>query len=168
MITVTQNRALVTLLCAAIGYAEASAAEQPVLLHVEGAVATPLALASEDLAKMPRASATRTEEGQTINYEGVLLYDVLVKAGVPFGKSMYGKSMSNCILATARDGYQIVFALPEVDPAFSGSRVLLAEKRNGGPLFPPQQPIQVIAPQDKLPARSMFSLVKIEIVPVRP
>src|SRR5215469_10966982 len=107
---------------------------------------------------MPRATATRMEEGQMVNYEGVLLYDVLVKAGVPFGKATYGKSMSKCILTTARDGYQVVFALPEVDPAFAGSRVLLGDKRNGGPLFPPQRPIQMIVPQDKLPARSMFSL----------
>jgi hypothetical protein len=166
--TISHNRAAALLLCAGLCSYAAFAAEPAVLLRVEGAVTTPLTLTVDDLAKMPRSTASRTEEGETVNYEGVLLYDVLVKAGVPFGKPMYGKSMAKYILATAKDGYQVVFALPEIDPAFVGSRVLLADKRNGGPLYPTQQPIQVIAPQDKLPARSMFSLVKIEVVALRP
>jgi hypothetical protein len=47
-------------------------------LKVEGAVATPLTLTAEDLAKMPRATATLTADGTTVTYEGVLLYDILV------------------------------------------------------------------------------------------
>jgi hypothetical protein len=123
---------------------------------VEGAVATPLTLTGDDLAQMPRATATRTEEGQTVSYEGVLLYDVLVKAGSRSENRCMESLCRNALLATARNRSQIVFALPEIDPAFSAARVLLADKRNGSPLFPTQQPIQVSAPQDKLPARSMF------------
>jgi hypothetical protein len=49
-----------------------------------------------------------------------------------------------------------------------GASVLIADKRNGGPLLGPQRPLQMIAPQDKLHARSMYSLTKIEIVRLRP
>jgi hypothetical protein len=69
---------------------------------------------------------------------------------------------------TARDGYQVVFAIPEIDPAFAGARVLIADKRDGGPLQLVQRPLQMIAPQDKLHARSMYSLAKIEVVRLRP
>jgi len=146
----------------------AAADDSAVLLRVEGAVKTPLALTAEDLAKMPRNTAQFERDGETATYEGVLLYDILRKAGAPFGRDMPGKPMASYILATARDGYQVVFALPEVDPAFEGSRVLVADKRDGGPLLATQKPLQLIAPQDKMHARSMYSLVKIELVRLRP
>jgi DMSO/TMAO reductase YedYZ molybdopterin-dependent catalytic subunit len=146
----------------------AVAADSTVLLRVEGAVKTPLALTAEDLAQMPRTTAQFERDGKTSTYEGVLLYDILVKAGVPLGRDMRGKPMASYILATARDGYQVVFAIPEVDPAFEGARVLVADKRDGGPLPPSQRPLQLIAPQDKLHARSVWSLIKIEIIRLRP
>jgi hypothetical protein len=140
----------------------------PVLLTVGGAVKTPLALTAGDLSRMPRTTAMFERDGETATYEGVLLYDILVKAGVPFGRTMTGKPMASYILATARDGYQVVFALPEIDPEFMGAQVVIADKRNGGPLDGPQKPLQVIAPQDELHARSMYSLTKIEVVRLRP
>lgn len=139
-----------------------------VLLTVAGAVKTPLALTAKDLDQMPRATAEFERDGETATYEGVLLYDILIKAGVPFGRAMTGKPMASYILATARDGYAVVFALPEIDPIFMGARVLIANKRNGGPLPGPQQPLQMIAPQDKLHARSVYSLAKIEVVRLNP
>jgi DMSO/TMAO reductase YedYZ molybdopterin-dependent catalytic subunit len=154
------------LICASI--ATALGGESPILLRVEGAVKTPLALTAEDLAQMPRATAQFERDGENATYEGVLLYDILRKAGVPFGKDMTGKPMASYILATARDGYQVVFAIPEIDPAFAGARVLIADKRDGGPLQPVQRPLQMIAPQDKLHARSVYSLTKIEVVRLRP
>ena len=151
-----------------VAVAALQAADSPVLLTVGGSVKTPLALSADDLAKMPRNTATLERDGETATYDGVLLYDILVKAGVQFGRAMTGKPMASYLLATARDGYQVVFALPEIDPEFMGARVLIADKRNGGPLLGPQQPLQMIAPQDKLHARSMYSLTKIEIVRLRP
>jgi hypothetical protein len=144
------------------------AADNPVLLTVGGAVKTPLSLTAADLEAMPRVTAPFERDGETASYEGVLLYDLLVKAGVAFGREMTGKPMASYILATSRDGYQVVFALPEIDPVFMGARVVIANKRNGGPLYGPQQPLQMIAPQDKLHARSMYSLTKIEVVRLRP
>src|SRR5689334_16086097 len=90
-------------------------------LSVEGAVEHPLHLTANDLAKMSRVAEKVEQHGQTSEYEGVLLYDILVQAGVPFGKAMMGKPMASYLLATATDGYQVVFALPEIDPAFIGS-----------------------------------------------
>jgi hypothetical protein len=155
---------LVSVLFGTAAYADESA----VLLRVEGAVKTPLALTAEDLAHMPRATAQFEHDGETATYEGVLLYDIMLKAGIPFGKDMTGKPMASYILATARDGYQVVFAIPEIDPAFEGARVLIADKRDGGALQPVQRPLQMIAPHDKLHARSVYSLVKIEVIRLRP
>ena len=46
----------------------ASAAEAPVLLKVEGAVKTPLALTAEDLARMPRSTAQFERDGEPSTY----------------------------------------------------------------------------------------------------
>ncbi len=144
------------------------AADNPVLLTVSGAVKTNLSLTADDLGRMPRTTATMEQDGQTVKYEGVLPFDLLVKAGVPFGRAMTGAPRASYILATARDGYQVVFALPEIDPAFAGAAVVIADKREGGLLLGPQKPLQMIAPQDKMHARSVYSLSKIEIVRLRP
>lgn len=137
------------------------------LFTVAGDVEKPLTLTADELAKMPRQTAAFTHDGQTRSYEGVLLYDVLSKAGVPFGKAMTGKPMASYLLLTARDGYQVVFALPELDPKFEGSKVLLADRVDGGPLPATEQPFRVIAPQDKMQARSVYSVVKAEVVRLR-
>ncbi len=83
-------------------YAAPDAAAAPAVLKIEGAVPTPLSLTAEDLAKMPRATAQLSADGTTTTYEGVLLYDLLVKAGWQFGRGMTGKPMASYLIATAR------------------------------------------------------------------
>ena len=140
----------------------------PTVLRVEGAVATPLSLTAADLDKMPRATATLTADGTTTAYEGVLLYDILVKAGWQFGRGMTGKGMASYLIATGKDGYQVVFTLAEIDPMFAGAKVIIADKADGVALPATQLPFRVVAPQDKMHARSIYSLVKIEVVKLRP
>jgi uncharacterized protein involved in response to NO len=53
------------------------------------------------------------------------------------------------------------------DPKFEGAKVLLADKRDGGPLSATEQSHRVIAPQDKMHARSIYSMVKAEVVRLR-
>lgn len=153
-------------LCSA-AYAAPDTAVAPVLA-VGGAVPTALSLTAEDLDKMPRATAALTSDGTTSTYEGVLLYDILVKAGWQFGRSMTGKPMASYLIATGKDGYQVVFALPEIDPQFSGAKVIIADKVDGGPLPAREMPFRIVAPEDKMHARSIYSLVKVEVVRLRP
>jgi len=139
----------------------------PTVLKVEGAVATPLSLTAADLDKMPRATATLTADGTTTTYEGVLLCDILVKAGWQFGRGMTGKGMASYVLATGKDGYQVVFALAEIDPMFAGAKVIVADKADGAVLPSRELPFRVVAPEDKMHARSIYSLVKLEVVRLR-
>jgi DMSO/TMAO reductase YedYZ molybdopterin-dependent catalytic subunit len=148
-------------------FAQPDAAPIPAVLKVEGAVSSPLSLTADDLAKMPRTTATLMADGTTVTYEGVLLYDILVKAGVPFGRAMTGKPMASYLIATGKDGYQVVFALPEIDPQFAGAKVIIADKADGTPLPGRELPFRIVAPQDKMHARSIYSLVKLEVVRLR-
>ena len=136
-------------------------------LQVTGAVKQPLTLTAADLAKMPRASVHVTIHGVEATYEGVWLHEVLKVAGVPEGKDLRGKAMTTYVLATAKDGYQVVFSLAELDPYFIDNQVLLADAADGKALEGELGPFRIIVPKDKPAARSIRMLTSLEIVRLR-
>jgi hypothetical protein len=126
-----------------------------------------LTLTEEDFVKMPRHQVKAMEHGNTVEYEGVLLHDVLARAGAPLGADLKGKALSSYILATAKDGYAVVYTLAEVDTAFTEGDLLLADRSGGQPLKENQGPFRMVAPHDKKPARSLRMLERIEVVQLR-
>ncbi len=139
-------------------------------LTIAGDVTHPLTLSKADLAKLPRTSATVKGEGPDsteTTYEGVLLYDVMKQAGAPLDKQLMGKALSTYILAEARDGYQVVYSLAEIDPNFGGNKIIVADTVNGKPLFDYQGPLRLVVPSDKKGARSIRMLEKITVVRLR-
>jgi len=137
----------------------------PATLTVTGDIATPLTLKAEDLAAMPREKATIPEQdGTEVEYEGVPLREVLKRAGAPLGGQLRGKALASYVLAKAHDGYQVVFALGEVDAAFANEQILVADKRDGKPLFGYQGPFRLVCPNDKAGARSVRMLETLELV----
>jgi DMSO/TMAO reductase YedYZ molybdopterin-dependent catalytic subunit len=145
----------------------AVAQEAPPAIEVTGAVKQPLTLTAEDLAKMPRASVKTSNNGLETVFEGVWLHEVLKRAGVPLGGELRGKALTNYLLVEAKDGYQVVFSVAEVDPAFTDSEMLLADKADGKPLVGSQGPFRLVVAKDKPGARSVRMLTKIEVVQVR-
>ena len=120
-----------------------------------------------ELSKMPQHTIQVNEHGKTINYSGVLVYDVLSQAGAPMGDKLRGKALSCYVLATAKDGYAVVYALPEFDPSFTNAQPLIADKAEGQALSDTQGPWRIVLPQDKKPARSLRMLQRIEVVQLR-
>ena len=136
-------------------------------VQVTGAVKQSLTLTADDLARMPRASVRTKSNGMETVYEGVWLYEVLKKAGVPQGSELRGKALASYVLAEAQDGYQVVFSLAELDPAFVDNEILLADTANGKPLFGAQGRFRLVAAKDKPGARSIRMLTKLEVVQLR-
>jgi DMSO/TMAO reductase YedYZ molybdopterin-dependent catalytic subunit len=136
-------------------------------IQVTGAVKQALTLSADDLAKMPRATVKTTNNGMETVYEGVWLHEVLKQAGVPQGEALRGKALSTYVLAEAQDGYQVVFSLGELDPAFIDNEILLADTANGKALFGSQGRFRLVVPKDKPGARSVRMLTKLEVVQVR-
>jgi DMSO/TMAO reductase YedYZ molybdopterin-dependent catalytic subunit len=136
-------------------------------VQVMGSVKQALALTADDLAKMPRASVRTTNNGMETVYEGVWLHEVLKRAGVPHGSEIRGKALSSYVLAQAQDGYQVVFSLGELDPAFIDNEILLADTANGKPLSGAQGRFKLVVPKDKEGARSVRMLTKLEVVQLR-
>jgi DMSO/TMAO reductase YedYZ molybdopterin-dependent catalytic subunit len=137
----------------------------PATLAITGDVATPLTLKEEDLATMPREKVTvPDQDGTRVEYEGVPLREILKKAGAPFGKELRGKALASYVVAKAHDGYEVVFTPGEMDEAFGNTPILVADKRDGKPLFGYQGPFRLVCPNDKAGARSVRMLETIELV----
>lgn len=126
-----------------------------------------IALTEEDLAKMPRHTVKASEHGTLVEYEGVLLHDVLARAGAPLGADLKGKALSCYVLATARDGYAVVYTLAELDPAFDDGEIIIADKSGGQALKETQGPLRIVVPHDKKAARSIRMLDRIDVVQLR-
>jgi DMSO/TMAO reductase YedYZ molybdopterin-dependent catalytic subunit len=144
-----------------------SAQEVTPSVQVTGAVKQSLTLTADDLAKMPRASVKSMNNGTETVYEGVWLHEVLRRAGVPQGEALRGKALAGYLLASAQDGYQVVFSVGELDPSFIDNEILLADTANGKPLSGAQGRFRLVVPKDKVSARSVRMLTKLEVVQVR-
>lgn len=103
-----------------------------------------------DLEALPRVKVRAAEQSaDPVKFEGDTLQSLLDKAGIAFGESMKGKRLSACLLVEAADGYRVVIALPELDPAFTDKQIVLAFLRNGKPLDEKEGPYRIVIPDDK-------------------
>ena len=79
-------------------------------------------------------------------------------------RSCGARRSASYVLAKARDGYQVVFTFAEVAPEFANESILVADNRDGKPLFGSQGPFRLVCPNDKAAARSVRMLQQLEIV----
>jgi len=111
------------------------AAAGEVVFRIAGDLARPQQGTLDDLAALPRREVrTRDRDGSEATGTGVALVDLLRLVGVPLGTELRGGNMALYLLVDAADAYRVVFAWPELAPAFTERVVLLAEHRDGQPL----------------------------------
>jgi DMSO/TMAO reductase YedYZ molybdopterin-dependent catalytic subunit len=131
---------------------------------VAGDVTQALTIKPPDLKAMPRTTVTVSEAGREVTYEGVLVGELLKRVGAPVGRDLSGKALATYVRASAKDGYEVVFSLAELDPSFTSSDIIVADTIDGKPLFDYQGPLRIVAPHDKRAARSIRMLQRIEVV----
>jgi DMSO/TMAO reductase YedYZ molybdopterin-dependent catalytic subunit len=126
----------------------AQAAPATAELRITGAVSTPLILSAADLKKMPRKklSVVNPHSKKTESYEGVLLEDLLRKAGVASGENLRGAAMAFYVVAEAMDGYRAVLSVAELDSVIVESEVIIADTMDGAALGPREGPYRLVAP----------------------
>lgn len=133
-------------------------------LEVSGEVEKPLKLAAADLELLPHQTVDVAEHsGEKAQYTGVPLHQILKSAGVPMGEQLRGPALSLYIVVIASDGYQAVYALPELDPLANEGPVILADLKNGKPLDAAIGPLRIILPKEKRHARWVRQVIKIEV-----
>ena len=133
-------------------------------VRIDGVVDQPLTLHASDLATLPRQTLqVRDHDGQESIFEGVALVELLQRAGVPLGKELRGDRMLTYVVVGAADGYRVVLALPELDPAFSDRLILLADRRDQQPLSPREGPLRLIVPGEKRQARWVRQVTSVTV-----
>ena len=148
-----------------IGSPPANAQTPPTAsLRISGKVERPLVIGEADLQTLPRKRLTVTDDkGARVTYDGVPVVELLRRAGVPFGKQLKGVRMRSYVIVEASDGYQVVFALPEIDPDFTDRVTMLADRRDGHPLASPEGPFRLIVAGEKRHARWVREVITLDV-----
>jgi DMSO/TMAO reductase YedYZ molybdopterin-dependent catalytic subunit len=130
-------------------------------IEVAGLAPAPVTLTAADLAALPQAEVkAKSKDGKEETFTGVKLCDLLAKAGVPQGKGLRGAWLARGVLVVASDGYRALFSIPEL----AKNEAILAWKKDGAAMAPPEGPLRVVAPQDETHARSVRMVVRIVVL----
>ena len=124
-------------------------------------------LARAEVEALPHIKVTTSTSGEPATFEGVALKVVLEKAGIKFGETLKGTRLASCMLVEAADGYRVVIALPELDPAFTDKQILLAFLKDGKPLNDKEGPYRIVIPDEKRMARWVRQVTGLKIVAVQ-
>jgi DMSO/TMAO reductase YedYZ molybdopterin-dependent catalytic subunit len=134
-------------------------------ITIEGEVLRPLKLTVDNLLKYKQTEIIgKDKDGKEHKYTGVRLVDVLDSAGVTIGAKLRGENLAKYVLVKATDGYEVIFALPEIDPEFTDQTILLAYKEDGNPLKKGEGPFRMVVPKDKKHARWIREISTIKIL----
>jgi DMSO/TMAO reductase YedYZ molybdopterin-dependent catalytic subunit len=135
---------------------------------ISGAVNMPLDLTVADLKAMPRKTlrVDNAHSKKAEVYEGVLVEDLLQKAGVPQGEQLRGPAMATYVLVEAADNYRVVFALEEFNSSFMDSEIIVADTMDGAPIPGALGPFRLVAPHEKRPARWVEMVKSLTVVRV--
>jgi DMSO/TMAO reductase YedYZ molybdopterin-dependent catalytic subunit len=133
-------------------------------VQVTGEVTKTLKLYEADIAKMNKVSVSLTDkDGKDHSYTGVPVLDILNNAGVTTGKQLHGENLTKYVLVKCADGYQVLFALAEMDTALSKKTIILATQADNKPLPEGKGPFRLVVPGEGRPARSCFQVVEFVI-----
>lgn len=134
-------------------------------VKISGEVTAPLTINASNLQKFTQTEVKRKDrDGKDHIYSGVVLADILTKAGVTLGKSLMGENLAKYVLVSASDGYQVVFALPELDKDFTDRTIILANKVDGQLLAAGDGPFRIIVQDEKKPARCIKQVTEIKVL----
>ncbi len=133
-------------------------------ITISGEVTKPLTLQAADLKAMPHTSVTAKErDGNERAYSGIPLIDLLRQAGATVGSELRGANLTKFVLIKAADGYEVLFALPELDPEFATRTIVLADSVDGAPLAQGVGPYRMVVPGEKKPTRWIRQVKSIEV-----
>ncbi len=120
-------------------------------LEIGGQVEKPHTYSVAELKEWARP--VKTEQH---TYSGVLLKDLLDKAGVPAQHDLKGKWMAAYVVAQGQDGYRVVFSLAELDPLFGDNEVWVALAEDG-------KGFRLVVPREKRNARWVRDVQSVRI-----
>lgn len=160
----TMKKYAIILLLLIAGLATQAQTKEAVV-KVTGEVTTPLTISSADLQQYKQKTVIRKDrDGKDHTYSGVVVAEILAKAGVTLGSELRGENLAKFLLVEASDGYQVLFALAELDKGFTDRTIILADKVDGQPLAPADGPFRIIVQDEKKPARCIKQVTVMKVM----
>src|ERR1700761_1264429 len=133
-------------------------------VKITGEVTTPFDLKLADIQQFKQIDVVRKDrDGKDHTYTGVIVAELLQKAGATMGKDLKGENLTKFISVEASDGYQVVFALAELDKEFTDRTIILATMMDGKPLAAGDGPFRIIVQDEKKPARCIKQVTAIKV-----
>ena len=121
-----------------------------------------------EFAALPHTTITVMIHGTARVFDGVPMLELLRRVKAPWGDTLTGKDLSDVVLVTCQDGYQVAFSLGEIDPGTAKGQVLIADRADGAPLDAHSGPFQVVVEDDARPARDARMVARIELIRLAP
>jgi hypothetical protein len=161
----TQRRyVLICIVCFFLCFVAGSSAQTLQIITADGQSTT---LTAAQITGLPHVTVNAKDHDVSAQFEGVPLSTLLSNAGVQLGDKLRGPRLTEVLTVEAIDGYKVVFALAEVDPAFATREIILADKRDGKPLDAKEGPLRIVATGDKRPARWVREVIVLRIAAVK-
>ena len=125
-----------------------------------------LAFTAAEFTALPRTELTVTDPHSKAErrFSGVAVRELLARADAPLGEKLRGPALALAVIARAKDGYAVVFALADFDESYSSRTLLLADTEDGQPLAENSAPLRLIAPGEKKAGRWARMITSLEIV----
>jgi len=161
----SDRRAWVTVAFVFVAIVPAASVAQSVSLS--GLTGPTVTVDATAIKAMPHRTITAAIHGLSGAYGGVPLTLLLAKVNAPQGDTLRGSAMGDVLVVKACDGYRVVLALPDADPAFRDQTVILADTLDDHPLDTHEGPFRLIVEGDKRAARSArcVTSISVEAVP---
>ena len=133
-------------------------------LRITGLDGSEIRIAAKQWAALPHEAVDVVDHGGSkVHFEGVPAGEIMKLAGAPLGTEMRGANLALYVVAEARDGYRVVYALSEFDSGFRDAPVLVADKRDGKFLPPDEGPLRIVVPGEKRQGRWTRQLVALRL-----
>ena len=118
------------------------------------------------LAALPRVTGTATAHGNSWDWEGTDLRDVLRAAGITPVDSLRAPHLRRVVMLVGADDYRVVLALSELDPGIGGRRAVVVDRESGAALPPNRGPRRIIVEGDASPIRWVRQVVRLEVIDI--
>lgn len=163
----TRSVAVAVAVVVLVSTSPAMGARSTPTLKISGAVPKPLALTVEELATLPRqeVNARGRSGGPMQRFAGVAVSVLLKHAGMTLGDETMGSDhLATSIIAEGDDGYRVVLAMAEVDPAYTAANAIVADHQDGKPIGEGGGWFRLILPDDRARSRWVQHLVNLRVV----
>lgn len=135
--------------------------------QIEGNVEHPTTIRLKDLKALPQTSANIyfiTGGGPVSSkFTGVLLWDLLQKAGIKTDPKIKNDILRKLIIVRATDGYAVYTTAGELAPQFGGQQVIVAYEQDGKLLGPDSGFARLVFPGDKAGGRAISWVKSIKV-----